>query len=146
MKPILPEKKKEIVLRWLRKAESDLKVVKHLIAIKEAPTDVLCFHCQQAIEKYLKAFLTFQDVRAKKTHDLNAIMELCIEQDEDFKKLDKERISSLSFFAVEIRYPEDFYIPTIEETKEYFELALKVKDFVWRKLGINEEDLMGKEK
>lgn len=34
----------EIILRWLRRAESDLKVVKHLLIIDEPPTDALCFH------------------------------------------------------------------------------------------------------
>jgi len=138
--------KKEIILRWFRKAESDLKVVKHLLVIDEPPTDALCFHCQQAIEKYLKAFLTFRNVRVKKIHDMEAILNLCIEQDREFENLDKENISSLSLFAVEVRYPEEFYIPTLDEVKEYFEIALKVKDFVFKKLGIREEDLMKNEK
>lgn len=138
--------KKEIILRWLRKAESDLKVVKHLLMIDEPPTDALCFHCQQAIEKYLKAFLTFRNVRVKKIHDMEAILNLCIEQDKEFGNLDKENISSLSLFAVEVRYPEEFYIPTLDEVKEYFEIALKVKDFVFKKLGIREGDLVKNEK
>jgi HEPN domain-containing protein len=91
--------KKEIILRWFRKAESDLKVVKHLLTIDEPPTDALCFHCQQAIEKYFKAFLTFQDVRVKKIHDMEALLNLCIKQDKDFENLDKEKISRLSFFC-----------------------------------------------
>ncbi|MEM3415703.1 MAG: HEPN domain-containing protein [Thermoproteota archaeon] len=146
MNPIIPEKKRKIVLKWIKKADGDLKVVKHLIAIDEPPTDILCFHCQQAIEKYLKAFLTFWDVRVKKTHDMNTILNLCIGQDEEFKRLDKEKISGLSYYAVEVRYPEEFYIPTLDETKEYFTLALGVKDFVLKKLGIKEEDLMEEEK
>lgn len=138
--------KEEIILRWLRKAESDLKVVKHLLMINEPPTDALCFHCQQAIEKYLKAFLTFRNVRVKKIHDMEAILNLCIEQDKEFENLDKENISSLSLFAVEVRYPEEFYIPTLDEVKKYFEIALKVKDFVFKKLGIREGDLVKNEK
>lgn len=146
MNPLMPEKKRKIVLRWMKKVESDLKVVKHIITIDEPPTDILCFHCQQAVEKYLKAFLTFRDVRVSKTHDMDIIMNLCIEQDEEFERLDKKKISDLSYYAVEIRYPEEFYFPTLNETKEYFTLALKVKDFVLRRLGIKEEDLLGEEK
>jgi HEPN domain-containing protein len=137
--------KKEIILRWFRKAESDLKVVKHLLTIDEPPTDALSFHCQQAIEKYLKAFLTFHDVRVKKIHDLEAILNLCIEQDVEFKSLDKEKISSLSLFAVDVRYPEEFYIPSLDEVKEYFEITLKVKEFVLKKLEITEADLVKNE-
>lgn len=111
--------KKEIILRWFRKAESDLKVVEHLLTIDKPPTDALCFHCQQAIEKYFKAFLTFHDVRVKKIHDMEALLNLCIEQD-------KEKISRLSFFAVEVRYPDEFYIPTVEEAKEAFKIAKRL--------------------
>ena len=66
---------------------------------------------------------------------MGAILNLCIEQDKDFENLDKEKISQISFFAVEIRYPDEFYIPSIKEVKEYFEVALRVKDFVLEKLG-----------
>lgn len=62
-------------------------------------------------------------------------------QDKDFEDLDKEKISRLSFFAVEVRYPEEFYIPTLDEVKEYFAIALKVKDFIFKKLEIREGDL-----
>lgn len=68
---------------------------------------------------------------------------MCIERDNDFINLiEREKASQLTDFAVEVRYPEEFYIPTLNETKEYFTLALKVKDFVFNKLGIGEEDLI----
>lgn len=135
------DKKREIILRWLKKAESDLKVVKHLIAVDEPPTDALCFHCQQVIEKYLKAFLTDKNIRVKKTHDIGALLNLCIEEDREFEVLDKEKISSLSYYAVEVRYPEDFYIPSVEEAKAAFNIALEVKEFVLKKLGIKEDEV-----
>ncbi len=133
--------KREYILRWLQRAESDLKVAKHMLEIDEPPTDAVCFHCQQAIEKYLKAFLTFQNVRVKKIHDLEALLNLCIEIDKKFENLDKEKISSLSFFAVEVRYPDEFYIPTIEEARENLEIALKVKEFILKKLNIKESEI-----
>ena len=125
----------------MQRAESDLKVAKHMLEIDEPPTDAVCFHCQQAIEKYLKAFLTFQNVRVKKIHDLEALLNLCIEIDKEFENLDKEKISSLSFFAVEVRYPDEFYIPTIDEARENLEIALKVKEFILKKLNIKESEI-----
>ena len=50
--------KEDIVLRWIVKADNDLKAVKYMMAMEDAPLDVLSFHCQQAVEKYLKAYLT----------------------------------------------------------------------------------------
>jgi HEPN domain-containing protein len=48
----------EYVKNWLIKADSDLKIVEHELAlpIEEVVKDIVCFHCQQAVEKYLKAF------------------------------------------------------------------------------------------
>jgi len=135
------ERKKKVVLRWMQKAESDIKVARHILGMDEPPTDAICFHSQQAIEKYLKAFLTYHDVRVKKTHDLGILLEMCIEMDKEFKSIDKGEIVSLTPFAVEIRYPDEIETPTIDESKNAFETALKVREIVFRKLKIKESEI-----
>jgi hypothetical protein len=62
------------------------------------------------------------------------ILELCIEQDREFEKLDREKIAQLTFYAVDIRYPDEFYLPSLEEAKECFNVALDVKAFVLSKI------------
>lgn len=42
--------KRLTVERWLVKAERDLRTARTLIGGEDAPTDVVCFHCQQAAE------------------------------------------------------------------------------------------------
>ena len=42
---------------WLRKAEADLRSARRLFALKPTDHDVVCFHCQQAAEKFLKGLL-----------------------------------------------------------------------------------------
>lgn len=126
--------KEDIVARWVKKAENDLKVVEHLLVVKDAPADVLCFHCQQAVEKCLKAYLTWSDIRVRKTHDLESILNLCRERDKEFEKLDKEKISELTIYATEIRYPEEVFEPSMEEVKGFYETAKAVKEFVIKKL------------
>lgn len=44
----------------------------------------------------------------------------------------------LSSFGVDVRYPDDFYIPDIKEVKFYYDLAKQVKDLVLAKLGTKE--------
>lgn len=44
--------KEDVVLRWLKKAENDLKAVKYLLTFEDAPTDVICFYCQKIFMKY----------------------------------------------------------------------------------------------
>lgn len=126
--------KEEIVRQWIKKAKSDLKVVKNLINSKDPPIDMLCFHCQQAVEKYLKAFLTWTDVRVKKTHDLEAILNLCIEKSEGFEEVDKDKISNLALYAVEIRYPEETLNPSIQDAKDFYKFSRTIEDFVLKKL------------
>ncbi len=131
--------KEDIVLRGIGKAENDLKAVKYLLAIEDAPLDVISFHCQQAVEKYLKAYLTWVDVRVTKTHDLASILNLCIEKDKEFEKLDRDKISKLTLYAVEVRYPEEIIETDPEEVKQFYELAKDVRKLVIKRL--NEEGM-----
>jgi len=59
-----------VAAEWARKAENDLKNATHALKLgAECPTDTVCFHAQQCVEKYLKALLTFLGIDFPKTHD-----------------------------------------------------------------------------
>jgi HEPN domain-containing protein len=67
----------EVLRQWVRKAEHDLEAARRIIAIEEGcPFDTVCFHCQQAAEKYLKCLLTYAGIQAPRTHDLHALAAL----------------------------------------------------------------------
>jgi hypothetical protein len=51
------DKKEFLVKEWIRKAERDLDTAHLTLDNKPAYTDIICYHCQQAVEKYLKAYL-----------------------------------------------------------------------------------------
>ena len=130
----------EYVKKWIIKALNDIKVAQHEINLPEdeMTTDAICFHCQQAVEKLFKTYLVSKNVEFEKIHDLELLLKLCSKQDDEFKNLN---IGNLTDYSVEVRYPDDFYIPSIEEAKECFEIASKTKYFVFKKLNIREEDL-----
>ena len=119
---------------WILKAESDLKIGKDEIITENPATDAICFHMQQCVEKYLKAFLIFNRKEIRKTHIIAEIIRECLDIDPEFKELFKIKAQNLTDFAVGIRYAEDFYFPSTEETKEAIEIAEKVKEFVLKKL------------
>jgi HEPN domain-containing protein len=53
-----PEKIAIVVSEWVAKAENDLTNAAHTLKLgKACPTDTVCFHAQQVVEKYLKALL-----------------------------------------------------------------------------------------
>lgn len=124
----------EYIEKWILKALEDLKLISHELSFppEEVVTGAVCFHSQQAVEKLLKAYLILENIDFGKTHDLKYLLNLCIKQDKDFKKV---KVGDLTFYAVEVRYPDEFYIPTIEEAKECSEIAAKIKEFVFFKLA-----------
>jgi HEPN domain-containing protein len=125
--------KKDYLKNWLTKANNDLTVAEHELTFDKnnCVTDAICFHCQQAIEKYLKAYLIFNKIDFGKTHNLEYLLKLCSNHDEAFTKIN---VKNISFYAVEIRYPDDFYIPTIKEAKESFKIAENIRDFILSKI------------
>jgi HEPN domain-containing protein len=69
----MPERERvlEVVREWLAKAENDLKTAAHTLKLgADCPTDTVCFHAQQCVEKYVKAMLVLQGIDFPKTHDL----------------------------------------------------------------------------
>jgi HEPN domain-containing protein len=72
------------------------------------PYDTACFHCQQAVEKYLKAILAFAGQPIPRTHDLEDIYDLCL-QVAPALDVDRTELSSLTPYAVQLRYDADFW-------------------------------------
>ena len=130
--------KKEIVAqtkRWLEKAERDIIAAEKLL--EAGIYDYSLFHSQQAIEKFLKAFLTYHNKPFRKTHDVTLLLKLCIDVDESFKELLEAEVDRLYPRAVEVRYPEVEYDVSPEEAEEAIKLAEKVRSFILRKLNID---------
>ena len=64
--------------QWKEIADSDLNLADFSAKnMWPAPYAIICFHCQQAVEKYLKWFLVSHDVEPPKTHDLEELEKLC---------------------------------------------------------------------
>ncbi len=122
------------IKKWVLKADNDLKAAESLLAEELPITDAVCFHSQQAVEKYLKAYLVYRDIDFKRTHDISELLALCMKEDREFEVLKDKEIMKLTVYATELRYPEYFYIPTVEEAKNAFEKARFVMEFVMRKI------------
>jgi len=123
-----------LVMNWITKAEHDLKIGQDELRTHDPATDMVCYHMQQGVEKYLKGFLTHQGKPFRRTHDIAELIELCREVDAAFDLLYQYGADALTVFGVDIRYPEDFTMPTREEADRGVEVALQVRDFVTAKL------------
>jgi len=123
---------------WTAKADRDLKIGKDEFITEDPATDMICFHMQQCVEKYLKAFLIFNGREIRKTHIIEELIKECSEVDSDFQQLFAMKAHLLTDFAVELRYPGDVSLPSNEETRETIEVAEQVRRFVLNKLKEND--------
>jgi HEPN domain-containing protein len=113
---------------WLFRANEDILVIENLFGSEpKIFSSSICFHAQQAVEKFLKAFLVYHDIDFPKTHDLDFLLLEC-------KKINyiifDINLGSLTDFGVSIRYPDDFYIPDEEQIFFFKDIAFKVKEIV----------------
>jgi len=118
---------------WVFFADKSLLAAETLIDKAELSGEVI-FLSQQAVEKYLKAFLAKNKILIRKTHDLvDLYSEVRKVKDWD---LDEEMLQDLKDLYVESRYPcnvgflEEGSLPTVEEAKTYLDFAKKVAGIV----------------
>ncbi len=93
----------DIAAALLRVAADDEFMAKSLLPIEGVSDAGIGFHCQQSIEKSLKAVLALRGVEFPYTHDLDALLELCEENDVEVPE-DLSEAGRLSPFAVRLRY------------------------------------------
>ena len=121
---------------WLEKAGEDLKVAKHELALPddEMVSSAICFHCQQAVEKYIKAFLVANQMEFGKTHNLEYLIELASSKSPEISDVE---IGNLSFFAVNARYPDSEFIELgRDDCQKAVQIAENIRVFVMAKINL----------
>lgn len=118
---------------WIDKAEGDFyTAMREARARKEPNYDAVCFHCQQCVEKYLKAYLQERGQRFPAVHDLIALLELCLPHDGIFE-LQRDLLKDLTRYAVEFRYPGE--LATQDDAHAALQAMRTVRTFVRQRLG-----------
>lgn len=121
--------KTEILHQWLNKGHDDLRAAEYLSTMRlPTPDEIICYHCQQSSEKYLKGFLFLHDIEPPKTHDLNDLLEMCVKINKKFSVL-SPKMHILKTYAVIPRYPNEIGI-TSDDMKTAIEYAKDVQAFV----------------
>jgi HEPN domain-containing protein len=113
------------VSEWIRLAEMDIATAHHMFnTFHPKPLEIVCFHSQQAVEKIIKCYLVSQGHEPLKTHDLQVLMEMCIDINALFDDVYEEAIT-LTSYAVRVRYPTELDI-TEQDAATALENADKV--------------------
>ncbi len=92
------------VREWLLKVAEDCRVAEVLSASAEPLDDAICFHCQQAAEKLLKALLVADGVPPPRTHDLESLADL-LSSAQSLPEDLEDALTHLSELSVIPRYP-----------------------------------------
>jgi HEPN domain-containing protein len=114
----------EAALEWFYFADADLDSAKILNAAYRKHNEIICYHCQQAVEKYLKGFLCFNGIAPPRIHVLENLCALCSSFDTAFNQIAMD-CTYLSPFAVHSRYPFEITI-----TDANMEKALKIAETI----------------
>jgi HEPN domain-containing protein len=93
----------QLVDLWLSSADADISMA--ALGLREGLYDPACFHCQQAAEKSLKAYLLTRGQGIIRTHSLQRLLRECVGFDNTFDALDKD-CSTLTGFYTATRYPD----------------------------------------
>ena len=94
-----------LVRAWRTKALLDYQAAQHLAGMGEEQFLNAAYHCQQAIEKGMKSFLTYHQVAFGKTHSLEFLGSLCEEIDPALKEL-IDPVTRMTEYESSSRYPD----------------------------------------
>lgn len=126
MKPTTPE--------WVDKAEADFAAATLLRrSRKKFSRDIVCFHLQQCVEKYLKARLIEAAIPFPKTHDLEQLLDLILPV-EPLWGAWRPSLAAISNYAVLIRYPGNSVTPV--QARESFAAAKRMRALIRQSLGL----------
>lgn len=95
--------------------------------------DTGVYHCQQAAEKALKAFLAANGVIPPKTHDLLALLDLSAPFGQDFDTL-RDAAVLLNPLGVQFLYPGDIFQPSEEEAIEALGCSENIHAFIVKRI------------
>ncbi len=125
--------KLDMTRQWITRADDDLRVAELIQKDNDPAYWVIAFHAQQCAEKALKGALTFHNIRAGKTHNIEKLLKLSSPVVDGLEKLE-EQAKTLSVYAVDSRYPVPHGDISHTEAIEAVETARKIFEFVIRAL------------
>lgn len=119
---------------YFEKGRQDEDAATELADNADISDSIVGFHCQQAVEKYLKALLATQEVRVLKIHDLASLIEqlgeLGVVLPDEYQE-----ITELTPFSVLARYPLAAGEAEPLDRPKALSLVASVREWVERELG-----------
>lgn len=93
----------KLIREWLQKADEDLDFAASIIEDSTFYAQI-CFHFQQAAEKYLKAVIVADELEFQKVHDLVTLLKICLKRRPELSSL-MPACKVLNRYYIDTRYP-----------------------------------------
>ena len=128
----------EFIKEWIDKADHDLGSAKLIFTHLPDYFDTIAFHCQQAVEKYLKSLLVFYDLDFQRSHNLVYLLDVLSEKIHiEGDRYDKAIL--LNGYSVQIRYPDGIVFLSKEELTTSIAIAENFRVFAVQLIGLIEK-------
>ncbi len=119
---------KAITQEWINRAKDDLDVAREIIDIAHL-TNIVAFHCQQSIEKSLKAILEDYGEDVPRVHSLVRLYSL-VKAKFDFNA-DELMLAEINDVYIDARYPGELGLlpygkPSLEDNKRFYKTAKNI--------------------
>jgi len=124
----MSESDSKVVNTWIEKADHDLGSAKLIFQHIPGYFDSIAFHCQQAVEKYIKAALIHKGIEFQRSHDLPYLLEI-LSRKVEIKPEIFDKAILLNGYSVEIRYPDQIIHLTDDELKSAISVADDFRQF-----------------
>lgn len=125
----------DILKEWVSFSKKDLETALFLSEnMRPRPLEIICFHCQQAAEKALKAFILANNIMPPKSHELNMLCDICKSSDNSFSSI-SDYCGDITLYGVQPRYPHEMDISDVD-TDNALKKSKSICDFVFEKLDI----------
>ena len=121
---------KQSTQAWIELADRDIKASKKLVS-DEYVANIVLFHCQQCIEKSLKAILEEVNLDIPRIHGIHRLNALVKEKAEHTLPVSEDELDSIDDIYIDTRYPGNFGLlpsgfPSKEQAEKFIELAERV--------------------
>ena len=122
------------VIKWIRFAQMDYDTAVNMVNLHNPiPIEIVCYHCQQSVEKILKAYAIANEEKLIRTHDLSILLNQCRQYSPEFFDYTKACIT-LTMYSSFSRYPSSVEI-TEQQMRQALTGAVSILEFTKSRLA-----------
>lgn len=122
----------EQAMLLVKKAADDEALLAEILSSRHVSDEIFGFHCQQAVEKLLKALLSQAGIAYSRTHNLRLLMDLLADSGRSLPP-DLDDLDMLTPYGTLFRY-EDLPVDAELDRETFFMRVKSLREFVEKRL------------